>query len=175
MIEDLLLKTKDKFPEILYKKICISDIVFEQRVVMNCFYCEKYNKNWKCPPKIPDINYKDMFNEYDNAMLLYVKIPFVKNTYDEVRTSSSILLHKALLFLEKQLWGSNNSMAISFIGGSCKLCKNGCGKDACNNPHMARTPLEGTGVNVLKTVSKYGIDINFPPKDEMVRIGMILW
>ena len=43
-------------------------------------------------------------------------------------------------------------MAISFIGGSCKLCKNGCAKDKCNNPGMARIPLEATGVNVIKSL-----------------------
>jgi len=48
------------------------------------------------------------------------------------------------LKMEKLLWEKNNSTAISFIGGSCKLCKNGCGSDKCNNPYMARSPLEAT-------------------------------
>jgi predicted metal-binding protein len=55
------------------------------------------------------------------------------------------------------------------------LCKNGCGADKCNNPYLSRAPVEATGLNVLKTAAKYGIDIIFPPKETMFRIGMILW
>ena len=70
---------------------------------------------------------------------------------------------------------NNNSLAISFIGGSCKLCKNGCGKERCNNPGMARIPLEATGVNVIKTLENIGIKVQFPIKDRFYRYGLIAW
>ena len=86
-----------------------------------------------------------------------------------------MMLHHTILDLEKYLWDNNNSTAISFIGGSCKLCKNGCGSEHCNNPYKARSPLEATGLNVVKTAEKCGIDINFPPDGAIIRIGMILY
>ena len=66
-------------------------------------------------------------------------------------------------------------MCLSYIGGSCRLCKSGCGKDRCNNPYLARIPLEATGVNVVESARKYGISIEFPVKEFLIRIGLILW
>lgn len=150
-------------------------IEFEERVKFNCFYCGKYNVSWKCPPKLPDVDYRKMFSEYDNLAFVYGKYDFDENDYSAVRAESSVQLHKTLLKIEKYLWEHNNSTAISFIGGSCKLCKNGCGKERCNNPYMARSPLEATGVNIVKTAKKYGIEIEFPPKNYIMRLGMLLW
>lgn len=156
-------------------QINTDDLVFEDRVKFNCFYCGKYNNCWKCPPKLPEIDYRRMFSEYAHAAFVYGKYYFDDSNYQSVRNESSTLLHKTLLDLERFLWNQNNSMAISFIGGSCKLCKNGCGKDKCNNPYMARSPLEATGVNIVTSAAKYGIEIVFPPKDYIIRLGLILW
>ena len=152
-----------------------SDLIFEERVRMNCFYCGRYNTNWRCPPKIPDIDYKKMMGEFDCCAVVYIKLPFESNNYNDVRNESSVLLHKAILEMEKFLWNNNNSTCISFIGGGCKLCKNGCGKEKCNNPYMSRTPVEATGINLVKSLEKYGIHIVFPPRDYMYRFGLILF
>ena len=174
-LKDLLEDLRMKYPEINGVWIDQSDIVFEERIKMNCYYCGKYNVSWKCPPKLPDIDYCKMFAEFDNAALIYLRLLFTEETFNDVRVDSSVLLHKALLDMERFLWNHGNPTAISFIGGSCKLCKNGCGKEHCNDPYRARSPIEATGVNVLKIVEKYGIDISFPPKDYLTRIGLLLW
>ena len=80
--------------------IDVADLVFEERVKMNCYYCGRYNSNWKCPPKLPDIDYPKMFQEFDYCAVVYVKVPFDKDTYADIRNESSLLLHKALLQLE---------------------------------------------------------------------------
>lgn len=175
MIEKLQNEINKNFQNIYFKTINVEDIVFEDRVRMNCFYCGKYNKNWKCPPKIPALDYKKVFSEYENIAMVYLKMPFNEESYSDIRNESSRILHKALLSSEKLLWNNNYSMAISFIGGSCKLCKNGCGLNECNNPYMARTPIEATGVNVVKTAEKYGVSVVFPPKENLLRIGLLLW
>lgn len=151
------------------------DLIFEERVRMNCFYCGRYNNNWKCPPKIPDLDYKKMISEFDHSAIVYTKMLLNNENYNDVRAESSIMLHKALLLIEKFLWNKGNSMCLSFIGGGCKLCKNGCGKDKCNNPYMSRSPIEATGVNLIKSLEKYNIEIVFPLKDYMYRFGLILW
>lgn len=152
-----------------------ADLIFEERVRMNCFYCGRYNNNWRCPPKIPDLDYKKMMSEFDCCAIVYVKMPFNRDNYNDVRNESSISLHKAILEMEKFLWNNNNSTCISFIGGGCKLCKNGCGKERCNNPYLSRTPIEATGVNLVRSLEKYGIKIVFPPRDYMYRFGLILF
>lgn len=152
------------------------ELIFEENIKMNCFYCGKYNNNWRCPPHLPNIDFQKMMSEYEAG--LFVALTYhIENyeDYDTIRTESSVVLHKLLLNLEKWMWDHNNSTAISFVAGSCKLCKGGCGKDRCNNPYMSRSPLEATGVNLVKSAHKYGINIKFPADKEMMRIGLLLW
>lgn len=151
-------------------------LIFEENVKMNCFYCGKYNNNWKCPPNLPDIDYKRMMKEYEVGMAVVLSFQIrQQNEYDRIRNDSSVILHKLLLDLEKWLYQHNSSNAISFIGGSCKLCKGGCGKDRCNNPYMSRSPIEATGINIVKSMKQYGVAVDFPTNQMLKRIGLLLW
>lgn len=150
--------------------------VFEECVKMNCFYCGKYGRNWRCPPNLPDIDYPRMFSEYDEGLFVYFTFDVTnKAQFENIRAESSITLHKVLLQLEKWLYNHNRATAISFGAGSCKLCKGGCGKDRCNNPYMSRSPLEATGVNIIKTAAQYGIKVKFPTEERLMRLGLIMW
>ena len=173
-LAEMILFCNNKGYQIKGKSIDASCLIFEERVKMNCFYCGKYNVGWKCPPKIPEVNYRKMFSEFDRMAFVYLE-KSLDGDYDTVRNDSSIQLHRALLECEKWLWEHNNSTALSFIGGSCKLCKNGCAPDRCANPYMARIPVEALGINVVKSAANCGIDISFPPKEYMIRIGLLLW
>lgn len=175
ILEKLIIYCKEKGYNIDGFMVESSQIIFEERVRMNCFYCGKYNHSWKCPPKIPPINYTKMLEEFDCMAFIYIKKYFENDDYNAVRESSSVELHRALLECEKWLWENNNSTALSFIGGSCKLCKNGCAPDKCANPYLARSSIEALGINVVKSAERYGLKINFPPKDYMIRVGMLLW
>lgn len=136
---------RQKCPALQMKEINAEDLVYEERVKMSCFYCSRYGSNWRCPPRIPDVDYKKILAEYDHAAFVWVDLPFTGQTYEDVRSDSSVMLHRALLDLEGRLLQSGAALTLSFIGGSCKLCKNGCGKDKCNNPYQSRSPLEATG------------------------------
>ena len=150
--------------------------VFEECVRMNCFYCGKYGRNWRCPPNLPDIDYPKMFSEYDEGLFVSFSFDVTdKAQYESIRAESSVILHKSLLQLEKWLYNHNRATAISFVAGSCKLCKGGCGKERCNNPYMSRSPIEATGMNVLKTAAKFGINVKFPTENTLMRIGLVLW
>ncbi|MDE5779177.1 MAG: DUF2284 domain-containing protein [Lachnospiraceae bacterium] len=152
------------------------EMIFEENVKMNCFYCGKYGNNWKCPPNLPDIDYPVMFQEYDEGLFVsYTSEINDKVEYEVIRSESSIMLHKILLQLEKWMWNHDRPTAISFGAGACKLCKNGCGEERCNNPYMSRSPLEATGVNVVKTAKKFGIEVHFPTDDKLMRVGLIVW
>ena len=152
-----------------------SRLIFESRTIMNCFYCGRYNNNWKCPPNLPDIDYAKMVAEYQNGAFVLLRLPFTPETFEDVRTESSVQLHRTLLSLEQALYRHDRPMAISFIGGSCKLCKNGCGPERCMNPYLSRSPVEALGINVVESAKLYGIDIVFPPKDSLTRLGLLLW
>lgn len=152
------------------------DLVFEENVKMNCFYCGKYNSNWRCPPNLPDIDYPRMVAEYTNGLFVVLQYEIAsKEEFTFIRNESSIVLNKLLLSLEKWMWDHNSSTVISFGGGSCKLCKGGCGKEKCNNPYMSRSPIEAIGINVVKSARKYDIDIRFPTNEKLMRVGLLLW
>lgn len=150
-------------------------LIFEERVRMNCFYCGKYNVNWRCPPRIPELDYIKVLSEFECAAFIYIQMPLKDDDLDSVRKNSSLQLHQAMLACEKWLYQHNNSTALSFIGGSCKLCKNGCTPGHCANPYQARIPVEALGINVIKSAEQYGIMIKFPPKEYMMRVGLLLW
>jgi predicted metal-binding protein len=144
-------------------------------VRLNCFYCNKYGINWKCPPKIPQLDYQQVIKEYKNGCFVYKKFEIDAETYPSIRIESTNSLHKTLLEMEQILFSESGGLCLSFIGGSCKLCKNGCGVDRCNNPYLARIPLEATGINIVESAKKYNIYIKFPVKTSLIRLGLILW
>lgn len=176
ILDEMVEDARQKYPYVSGVMMRPDSLVFEERVKMNCYYCGKYKTNWRCPGNMPqNVDYKKMMLEYTNGAFIYVKVPINETNYDEVRSESSLMLHKSLLTMEKYLWEHNEPLAISFIGGSCKLCKNGCGAEKCNNPYSSRSPLEAMGVNVVKSVEQYQIKIVFPPKGYMMRVGLLLW
>ena len=165
--------TNDNFEVI---EISTSQIIFEERVRLKCFYCNKYNHKWTCPPKIPALNYESIIrNEYSKGLLVKYKENINEDNFEQVRNSTTVKLHQALLKAEKFLYENNNTLVLSFIGGSCKLCKNGCNPEKCNNPQLARIPMEAAGINVVKTAQNVGYDIVFPIGDSLSRYGLLLW
>jgi predicted metal-binding protein len=167
--------TKDISPEIKTAKIVFANLVFEERVKLNCFYCPRYDTVWTCPPRIPDCDYKKIFSEYKNLLAVYYKRNIFINTITNIdRKESTNILHKALLKMEKILWDNGHPLAVSFIGGSCKLCKV-CSVKKCKNSKLARIPLEACGINVVASMKNIDIEIPFPPTTSFYRIGLLLW
>lgn len=175
ILEEALRFANEEFSVLKGILISTEELVFEERVIMNCFYCGRYGQNWKCPPNLPKLDYKKMFGEFTYGALVYLKMPVDKKNYNDVRNNSSVVLHKGLLRMENFFWNHNNSTSLSFIAGACKLCKGGCGKERCNNPYESRSPLEATGVNVVETAKKYDLEITFPADEFMLRCGLIVW
>jgi predicted metal-binding protein len=176
-IEELIKeKVRELDPGIEAVYIASKEIVFEERISLLCFHCKNYNYKFTCPPRIPKLDYRHIIgNEYQHGMLVFTRMAFTAEDYPEIRTSSTIRIHKALLYLEKLLFLEGVSTPLSFIGGSCKLCKTSCSQDKCNNPYHSRIPMEAAGINVVTTAKKVGIEISFPVKESLLRCGLILW
>ena len=157
------------------KEIHLDDFVFEQRVRHKCYHCKNYGTKWTCPPRLPNVDYPTMFAEYSNFAVVICEVFLNDEDFEEKRRKSTNMVHRALLYLEGELYNHNECMALSFIGGSCKLCKDGCKKDQCANPYLSRIPWEATGCNVIKSLSNIGIDVTFPIKESLHRYGLIMW
>lgn len=173
--EDLRRYLIQEFPYMEFVELDMDTFVFEERIKQKCFHCKNYGVKWTCPPRLPDVKYPIMFSEYNNAATVIYKMRVNEASFEEIRTKSTNIVHKALLYLEKVLYNHNNTLAQSFIGGSCKLCKNGCNKDKCANPYLSRTPWEATGCNVVETLRRNGVEVSFPITDYLCRYGLILW
>lgn len=165
----------EKYADLKLIPFPIQEMVFEERVRQKCFHCKNYGVKWTCPPRLPNVDYPKMFCEYRNAAVIICEVSVTDEDFEGKRQQSTNTIHRALLSLEKYLYDHNNCMAISFIGGSCKLCKNGCNKDRCANPYISRIPWEATGCNVILSLQKIGVDVKFPITDTLYRYGLILW
>jgi predicted metal-binding protein len=175
IVNEMVLHLKETFPDVLFKQIEPASLIFEERVKLNCIHCERYNKNWKCPPRIPDLDYEKAISEYRFACFAYKEYLISGNNYAEIREKSALYLHKTLLRAEELLFKKSNALSITFIGGSCRQCKNGCGQERCANPSKARIPIEAIGINVVESAAINGIRIHFPIENILTRIGLILW
>ncbi len=136
------------------------DLVFEERVRLKCFQCRNYRTKWTCPGRLPAFDFRKLLGEYEHLAVITGK--------------DGNELHRAMLYLEKELFSRNEPMAVSFIGGSCELCKDGCNKDACVHPEQARIPWDAIGCNVTRSLANIGVEVDFSGK-EICRYGLLLW
>ena len=156
------------------------DIIFDIRTTYKCITCEKYGKKPTCPPFIPSTEYfETLINKYKYGLIIGKKYNYkTEKNYNNIRKESSSRIQKILLSLEQHAFSRNYYWAISFTGGSCKICEQCSANKICKNPSQGRIPLEGTGVDVIQTCKNKGINITpFPLNMNhgiMYRIGLFL-
>jgi len=159
-IEQLKQILQSKYPEMDVVPIRHEDLVYEERVRLKCFQCRNYREKWTCPGRLPAFDYPRLLAEYEHLAVIVGK--------------DGNSLHKAMLYLEKELFSRNYPLAESFIGGCCQLCKDGCNKSACVHPDQARIPWDATGCNVTKTLANIGIEVDYT-KNKDCRYGLLMW
>lgn len=148
------------------------EIVFDDRAKLQCFNCKNYGRKRTCPPSIPDWDYQKMILKYRKGLFVIIRMDSSLD-FDQARFESTNKLHQILLKLEKEAFNQNNHFTTSFIGGSCKLCENGCA-EICRLPQYSRIPIEAIGVDVVETMRKFGLILQFPAKECIYRIGALL-
>ena len=174
-IEELKEILQEKYPEMEVREIQYEDIVFEERVRLKCCHCKNYKEKWTCPGKLPELDYRKIISEYAHMAVLIGKVPMKGNVTQEQFREAVVKLHKAMLYLEGELFKRNNAMAESFIGCSCQLCEEGCAADKCRHPEQARLPWDATGCNVVKTLERIGVKVEFPAKEYIYQYGLFVW
>lgn len=202
-VEELKEILHEKYPEVEVREIQYEDIVFEERVRLKCCHCKNYKEKWTCPGKMPELDYRKIINEYEHKAVVISKVALhvgagawsetettagerceTETTAGERRETDGVmkkfregvvLLHRAMLYMEGELFKRNNTMAESFIGCSCQLCEEGCAAEKCRHPEQARVPWDATGCNVVKTLEKIGIQVTFPATEYMYQYGLFLW
>lgn len=154
-----------------------SDVIFDIRARDKCISCKRYGNKSTCPPNIPNMDYfMRLFSSYHWALFVGIKRKVKPKEWEAIGAESSITLHKMLLDLENQAFNRGCIFAISFIGGSCKMCGSKTCSLPCKNPSVGRVPIEAAGVNVVDTAKRLDIDIKFPVilNEIFWRVGMLL-
>jgi len=150
---------------------------FNTKVREACRSCKRFGNSSQCPPRLPSIKYfKKALTTYRHGLIIYKKFTIDHATnWERLGKSSSMEIWECLLKKRKELLDAGHVFITCFGAGSCKLCPS-C-TNPCSKPALAITPIEGCGIDVVKLVKPFGIDIKFPVEKQgyFFRIGMILW
>jgi predicted metal-binding protein len=164
----------------------MNEIKFNPKILKNyfdlavreaCRSCKRFGYKNTCPPFIPEINYyKNLLPSYEGGLIIYKKFKIQNiNNWQELGKKSSLEIHSYLLNKRNELIKKGFVLNLALTAGSCKLCSK-C-SFPCAHPDKALIPVEGTGINLIKFMKKFKINIIFPIEKNgyFYRIGMILW
>lgn len=149
------------------------DLIFDLKVREMCKSCKRYSTKATCPPHIESVEYySKLFPKYSYGILYYEIFP-VDDDAEEVGKKSSLKIHEKITSERNRLFIEGHYLMIGLGAGSCKLCDS-C-SFPCPQPGKALIPLEATGVDVIKMMKKFGVEVKFPVKDKICRIGVLLY
>jgi len=162
---------KFKFnPKILTKYISI-------KIRELCKSCKRYGYKASCPPYIESVDYyKELLPSFDYGILIYKKFIIDDlSKWEELGKTSSLEIHNELLKMRTQLL-NEGKFGVIYGAGSCKVCSK-C-SFPCRFPDKAITPLEGTGVNIIKLMKDLTkINLKYPVEKYgyFYRIGAVFF
>lgn len=160
-----------------------SDILFDSRTRLKCRQnlCGHFEKNFMCPPHIPDWTvYQEANQRFRLALLLQKAIPIegLKSGPEKLACYDKYALEHMLTLvnLEKSAFSLGLLYAISACGGACKHCKP-CQAvhpeiKACPFPHLSRPSMEAMGIDVVATCRRSGLLWEFLP-DRVLLTGLL--
>lgn len=149
------------------------DLIFDLKVREMCESCKRYRKKATCPPYIKSVkHYSDLLPRYSHGVIYYEVFPTNKDAM-EVGKKSSLKICEKIISERNRLFNDGHYLFLGFGAGSCKLCES-C-SFPCPQPEKALIPLEATGMDIIKMMKKSGIEIKFPVKDRIYRIGALFY
>ena len=128
----------------------IDDICFDPRTLLKCMFgCTDWGKSHTCPsrPGSPSMaEYREMFSRYQGGIIIH--------THDKA------LSQKISFKLEGEIFRDGCYFAFSL--SDCALCRECAAvtNEPCRFMHMARPAFHSVGIDVFKTVRKFGLPLN---------------
>jgi len=128
----------------------IEDIEFDPRTLLKCMYgCGDWGKGNTCPSRPGSLSpweYEKLFKKYRWGVIIHSK---------DKRISQDVSFA-----IESEAFTDGYYFAFSL--SDCALCKEcagfkGCG---CVNPRKARPAFHSVGIDVFKTVRKFGLPLD---------------
>jgi len=149
---------------------------FDDSVREACRSCKRYGHKRTCPPDIESVDYyRKLLPSYERGLLIYKEFPVNLEHWKESGKQSSLEIQNYLLKKRHELFVNSHILNLALGAGSCKICEK-C-NERCNFPDKALIPIEGIGINVVKLMKRWNVDIKFPVERELyyIRVGIILW
>lgn len=127
----------------------IGDIAFDSRTILKCMFgCSDWGRNHTCPsrPSSPmPWEYKAIFEQYTWGVIIH--------------SHQKEISQEVSLEIERQAFLDGYYFAFSL--SDCGLCKECTGfkEKPCAFPKKARPSFHSVGIDVFKTVRKFGLPI----------------
>ena len=130
-------------------KFNIEDIVFDPRVALKCIFgCGDFGRNHTCPYQRSPLTmkeYEEIFSRYRHGII--------------IGCDNKPLSQKISYEIERTCFLDGYYFAFSLSDcGLCKACSKITGEE-CRLPAKARPAFHAIGVDVFKTVAKFGLPL----------------
>lgn len=128
----------------------IDDIVFDPRTLIKCMFgCKDWGKGNTCPSRpglLTPWQYEDIFRRYSWGVIIHSK--------------SKKISQEVSFEIESEAFTDGFYFAFSL--SDCALCNECRGFKGCDcaNPRKARPAFHSVGIDVFKTVSKFGLPLH---------------
>jgi len=127
----------------------VKDIVFDSRTILKCMFgCTDWGKGPTCPSRPGSLmpwEYKKVLEEYSWGIIIHS---------NDKKISQDVSFE-----IEREAFLQGYYFAFSL--SDCAVCPECCGQKGkdCANPRKARPSFHSVGIDVFKTVRKYGLPI----------------
>ena len=147
---------------------------FDSKVREMCESCKRYGKKATCPPHIEPMGYyMSIIPHFKNGVIYYEKFIIENDDWAVLGKESSLKIHNKILEERKKLFNSGYYFFVGFGAGSCKRCDQCI--FPCRMPDEALIPFEAIGVNIIKLMRVFNVNLKFPVKKHFYRVGAIFY
>ena len=147
--------------------LSVDELTFSPELLECCKSnaCGNYNKSWSCPPACGTIEEQRKKILSFKKVFVFSTIHDIEDSFDYEGMARGRELHAILTFEIKNTFGD----VLIYGAGSCPVCKDKEGKDACAFPKPCRFPdqkinsLEAAGIDVAELCKTAGLKYNNGP------------
>jgi predicted metal-binding protein len=159
-------------------EIDVKDIRPRQALRLKCLVplCEYYGVSKVCPPNIPSVEeFREALGDYERAFLVVLREKIDALETYQTDFAAELRLAEAVAKLEVAAFGQGRYLTLGLVVGGCKHCRK-CAPagEPCRHPFKARPSPEGFGVDVTELARNAGVPVEWPPKEYVNFLGLLL-
>ena len=137
--------------------------------------CEFYGICRVCPPNIPSVRqFREALQSYNKAFLVVLREKITDMARYRTDFSAELKLAEIVSQMELAAFQQGYYLAIGLCVGGCKLCQQ-CSppSEPCRHPFKARPSPEGFGIDITAIAREEGVPVEWPPRKEVIFMGMV--